>query len=279
MFLTKKDLRKILLMAICYFALGCALIVFSFLLKDIDTEQFGDLLGVVGVGICLLNPIFIYTSIKTKGELELINIGNKLVRKELNPAEFIKYYEFVKSSDDLVINKPSKDVLQILILSYDLLDENEKALEAADEMINISRNKSRAFAELLKASLLFSCDRKDEAEQLFVNAQKQKLGILSIALVDTILKSDRAFAMGDYKTVELYMLKKLEQKFPKPDNLDMISSNYTLGMVYEKLKDNQKAVFHYGYCERFGGQTAFRKNAAERIEKINRENLQAQPEI
>lgn len=49
-------------------------------------------------------------------------------------------------------------------------------------------SEKKAFANLFKVSLLFSYDKKEEAEALFNKTQKQKLDIISKSLIDGILK-------------------------------------------------------------------------------------------
>lgn len=132
----------------------------------------------------------------------------------------------------------------------------------------VLNEKKRSFANLIKVSYLFSYDIKDEAENIFNETQKLKLSFMCKALTDAILKSDRAMVMGDYKTAELYYLTMLEQAFPKLDNLGKLIAHYKLGEVYEKLQDNEKAVFYYKYCANHGGETAIRLSAKSAIERI-----------
>ena len=117
---------------------------------------------------------------------------------------------------------------------------------------------------------MFSCGRIEEAETLFNEVQQHKLDMICCGLVDAILKSDRAMAMGDYKTVEMNYLKVLERAFPKPDNLGKLVTHYGLGEVYEKLQDNNKAIFHYQYCADFGGETAIKQSAIEKLQYLSR---------
>lgn len=98
--------------------------------------------------------------------------------------------------------------------------------------------------------------------------RKQKLGIMRNGLADAILKGDRAMAMGDYKTVEKYNLNMLERKFPKLDNLGKLIVHYRLGEIHEKSYENNKAITHYQYCVDFGGETAIKKSAMEKIQYI-----------
>ena len=120
----------------------------------------------------------------------------------------------------------------------------------------------------MRVAILYSCGEKDEAEELFVQVQKGKLNMMCQALADIIYKSDRAMAMGDYKTVETHTLKRLEQTFPKLDKLTQVTLHHQLGAVYEKCQEYEKAMPHYRYCANFGGETAIKTSARAALERI-----------
>ncbi len=101
MFLTKKSFRKILIMAICYFVLGTACLTFAILFTNMGID--GAFLFALAVIVYVLNVIMIFCGRYVEGKGKLINLGNKLVRNELKPAEFIKHYELLKNTDDLII--------------------------------------------------------------------------------------------------------------------------------------------------------------------------------
>lgn len=266
MFLTKKGLFKILIMAICYFILGSIAIFVWAVFKSMGIqENFLLILGIIAYSLCV--PL-IFWGRYAEGKGKLINSGMQLVRKELKPADFIRQYETLKNTKELVINKPSIEALQLVALAYDLLDDKEAALATVDEMIDTAGDKKKTFAKLVKASFLFSYERKEEAERLFEAAQKQKLDFMSQSLADAILKSDRAMAMGDYKTVEAYNLQALQRSFPKLDNLGKLIVHFKLGEVYEKLQDGEKAVTYYRYCVAHGGETAITKTAGEKLQAL-----------
>ena len=254
-------------MAICYFLLGSISIALWVVFNSMGINE--NSLLVLGIIVYLLCVLMFFWGKYAEGKGKLINLGNKLVRNELKPVEFIKHYEFLRNSDDLIICKPSIEILQLITIAYDSLDDREKALATVDEMIDIAGEKKKVFARLFKASLLFSYDKKEDAEVLFNEMQKQKLDIISAGLVDAILKSDRAMAMGDYKTVEAYNLQMLARSFPKLDNLGKLIVHYKLGEVYEKLHDKEKAVTYYQYCATYGGETAIKTSAIEKLQPIN----------
>lgn len=92
-------------------------------------------------------------------------------------------------------------------------------------------------------------------------------------MVDSILKSDRAMILGDYKTVELYNLELLERSFPKLDNLGKLIVNYKLGEVYEKQGEIKKALARYEYCAENGGDTAIKTSASREIENLQKREV------
>ncbi len=266
MFLTKKSLRKILIMAGAYFILGSFCITLGTMFANLGVgDGFLLILGVISLA---LGVLFAFWGRYAEGKGKLINLGNRLVRKELKPAEFIKEYEILKNSKDLVINKPSFEVLQLVVLAYNCLEEQESCLSVADEMIAVADEKKKTMAKLFKVSILFAYNRTEEADELFNELRKCKLNLMCTAMADAILKSDRAMAMGDYKTVEAYNLKMLEQEFPKLDNCSKLVYNYKLGEIYEKLNDKEKAISFYRYCADNGGETAIRASAKAAIEKL-----------
>ena len=253
-------------MAICYFVLGSIAISLWFVFNNMGINE--NFLLILGIIVYLLCILMIFWGRYAEGKGKLINLGNKLVRNELKPAEFILHYESLKNSNDLVIKKPSNEVLQLVAVAYDSLDDKENALLTVDEMIDTANDKRRSFSNLIKCSFLFSYGNIEEAELLFNEIQKQKLDIMSRGLVDAILKSDRAMAMGDYKTVEAYNLKMLVRSFPKLDNLGKLIVHYKLGEVYEKLRDKEKALSNYQYCVNNGGETAIKASATEKLQYI-----------
>ncbi len=266
MLLTKKGILKIALMVVCYVLLGTVCVILSLVFKHMGFP--GEFLLIIGIVLYVLCVLMVLWGRFAEGKGILIGLGNKLVREELKPAEFLREYEKVKNADDLVINKPSVEVLQPVMIAYDILDDRENALATANEMIAGSQGAKKTLATLFKTSLLFSYGQTEEAEALFVEAQKQKLNYMCNVLVDGIFKSDRAIAVGDYSTAETYLLKLLAPTRPKPDNLTKVLAHYQLGEVYEKLEQPDKALAHYRYCAEFGGETAIKKSAVEKLQQM-----------
>lgn len=267
MFLTRKSFWKISIMAICYIVLGSACIAVGIAFTCFQTDA--TLLFVLGALLYLFCPLLILWGRYAEGKGILINLGNKLVGHELKPAEFIKRYEDLKSATDLVIKKPSMEILHLVAIAYDSLDDKENCLSAVDEMIAVASEKKKSFAKLIKTSILFSYGMTEEAEALFIEVQGTELNFLCQTLRDSLLKSDRAMAMGDYKTVEIYNLKLLAQTFPKLNNLSKLLLHFKLGEIYEKLQDKEKAIFYYQYCVNHGGETAIKEAAKNALERVS----------
>ncbi len=266
MFLTRKGLGNILLRAICCFVLGSICVLLAWALRDVPSDaNILRILGAISYVFCLLA---IACGYYTESKANLFNSGNKLVRTALRPADFVKAYETLDNDQTLVVKKPDIEVLHLLAIAYCLLGEWEKELYVIHQMIDVASDKKKSFANLVKVSFLFTHNKAEEAETLFNETQKQKLDFICSGLVDAILKMDRAMAMGDYKTVEMFALKTLERPFPKPDNLEKLMLHYKLGEVYEKTKEFQKAETHYRYCADNGGETVLKTTAMEQLQYL-----------
>ncbi len=254
MFLTKKGQMKAIAVGAVYFILGFICSIFSI--------KLGVITIIAGVAFALYIR-------RVEGYGRWLNLGIKLVRKQLRPHEFINTYESLKNANNLVVNKPEFDVLQLAAVAYNCVGEREKCLSTVDEMIAVAPLKKKAIANLVKVSYLFDYGEIDKAEQLLINTQKLKFNAFADLLHNSILKDDRAMAMGDYKVAEACFIKRLEQTFPKPDNLSKLICHYNLGEIYEKTNEPEKALLHYKYCADNGGQTVIRKAAQEKIRLQN----------
>ena len=270
MLLTKKGFAKVLIMAICYIALGSISIAFWAIFAFTGSEA--TLLLILGIVLYLLCALITLWGLYAEEKGKLLNTAQKLVRVELRPAEFIKQYEALRGSPELIINKPCFETLQMLAIAYDTLDDRESCLATVKEMISVAPDKKKNQVELFYVSVLFSYEKKDEAERLFNELQVQRLDAVGKMMVDSILKSDRAMVMGDYKTVEMYNLQLLERAFPKLDNLGKLIVNYKLGEVYEKQGKIEKSLAHYKYCAINGGETAIKISAERAIENLQRKD-------
>lgn len=260
MFLSKKSLIKILVLPIICFVVGVIGLYFAIVAALLDIDS--TMLFILSILLFLWGVLGIFTFLKNEGKVKYIKLANKLVNNELRPAEFIKEYELLRNSQDLVIKKPSIEILQLVLAAYDSLGDEENSLAIADEMIAVASDKKKSYAKLMKSAILFSHGKVEEAEAIFSEAQSGKRDFLTIALTDILIKSDRAIAMGDYKIAEAYFLSSLEQTFPKPSNLSKLSGHYGLGEIYEKTGEKEKALTHYQYCAENGGET-YMKSAAE----------------
>ena len=266
MFLTKKGFWKIIIIALCYFVLGSFRMAAGAILATLGADV--KFLFVLGTFCYIFCPIVIACGRYAEGKGKLINLGNKLVRNELKPYEFIKEYQRLRNSNELVVNKPSIKILQLVAIAYDSLDDRKNCLCAVEEIISIANEKKKMFAKLIKCSFLFSYDMIDEAEAIFTEARTSKQNFICQAFTDAIFKSNRAMAMGDYKTAEAYNLKMLSQIFPKLDNLSKLTLYYKLGEVYEKLQNYEKAIPYYKYCIDNGGATAIKESARCALQRM-----------
>ncbi len=266
MFLTKKGFAKILVLSILCFAVGSICLFFAIVSAMLDIDS--TTLFILSILLFLWGVLVIFTVRNAEGKIVHIKLANKLVNNELRPAEFIKEYELLKNSQDLVIKKPDIEILQFVLAAYDSLGDKENSLAIADEMISVAGDKKKAYAKLMKSSLLFSHGEIEEAEAIFAEAQKGKLNFLTAALADTVIKSDRAIAMGDYKIAEPYLLNRLEQTFPKPSNLSKVDLHYSLGKIYENTGEKEKALNYYQYCAENGGETYMKAAAEDAIKRL-----------
>lgn len=266
MFLTRKGFWTIVLLAVCYFVIGSFCIAAGTVLVILGADA--TFLFVLGAFCYVLCPLVVVWGRYAEGKGKWINLGNKLVRNELNPHAFIKEYQRLKNATDLVVNKPSIAVLHLVAIAYDSLNDRENCLCTVEEMISVASKKEKMLAKLIKCSFLFSYDRIDEAEAIFIEASASKQSFLCQALTDAIFKGDRAMAMGDYKTVETHILKALSQTFPKLDPLTKLALHHKLGEVYEKLQNYEKAISCYQYCMDNGGETAIKESAKTALQRI-----------
>lgn len=265
MFLTKKSIIRIALMAGAYFVLGTACIILAIICAALQQESKILYLGILLYPFC---PLIAWWGVYTEGKAKWIALANRLVMNELDPDEFLARYHELISSPDLVICKPSMDVLQFVVIAYDSLDDRESCIAAVDDMIAQAPEKKKIFAMINKASVLFSYGRLEEAEALFTEIRAAKKDLVCTNLTDVVLKSDRALAMGDDKTAEDYNLKLLEQKFPKINPLTALVAHFSLGKIYERQQNTQKAILHYQYCAEHGGKTAMQSAAKAALERL-----------
>ena len=266
MFLTKKSLLKIIIIAIIYFVLGSICFPLGMLLTLLGLDN--TIIIVLGIFCLVAGALILVMGRYVEGKLNLENKAITLIRKELRPADFLAEYECLINSNDLVVNKPSFEMLHYVAAAYSLLDQTEKVSEIFEEMMAVVPEKKKTYALFLKAGLLYERGRTEEADKLFEETYKLKLDFSAKAQADIVINAFRAIAKGDYKLAELYYLKSLECTFPKPDNLSKLIFHYELAKLYEKMQENEKAIPHYQYCAENGGQTAMRESAKAALERL-----------
>lgn len=259
MFLTKKALRKIWLLV------GADLLVaaFSFLSAIVFAFLEMEFLTLVIIGcLCLVLAFLSYkTGHYTESKGKLITEGNKLLIQQLRPAEFVRLYEERSADQTNVIAKPDSDVLQLLLTAYDVMGEQDRALEIAEQLLTVAPEGKRSIAKVLKCSLLFSIGRTEEAEDLYRELISGKMNMLTKNIADVLMKTDRALSLGDYTTAEACFNQSLTRKFPKPTPLSRLSAHYYLAKICYKTNRTDEAESHRKFCIENGGETMMQRQA------------------
>lgn len=273
MLLTKAGLRKIVIIAAIYFLIGSFSLTVGLGVGSLfrDTRVNTAPLIRLGVIAYVVGILSVFWGWYAEGKGKLLAKGNRLISRELNPAEFIREYDAQRESPGLVVCRPGPELLQLLMMAYDALNDFAAALAAADAQLAAATGKRVTRARIYKAALLYSYDRTEEAEAIFTEISRQRLGAVDTLIYDALLKADRAVARGDYRTAEAYCLKKLEHGFPRPCPLETLYLHGKLALLYERLGEREQALEHYRYCAENGGGTALRGKAAEALERLRGE--------
>ena len=268
MFLTRKALRKIRLLVGAYFAIGAFCLVAWLVLYVVSRREEGPLLVILGLLCFLLGLLFRQVGRYAEGKGRLINSGNKLILHQLLPDEFIRLYQEMRDGPDTVIAKPDFDVLRLVIAAYDALGDTEHTLETLSEMRSIAPDKKKPQVKLLTASVLFSVGRVEEAEPLFNEGRQEGTDVMTRSMADLVLKSDRAMALGDFSTAELYYRQALTQPFPKATPLSLLYGHFALARICSKTGRLEEAKVHCTYCVENGGHTAVQAEAVKMAEEL-----------
>lgn len=263
MLFTYKSFWRIFAMCIVYFFLGsislALSVAFSFGTPDLT-------LFWLGISLYALIPIFAFWLRSAEGKGKPLALGYRLLRRDMRPAAFLAEYEALKNAPDLMICRPSTDLLQMVAVAESMLGHTDRALATVEEMIATAPKKKLTYAKMVKVSFLFVAGKIEEAEALLFTLRTGKLDILSQTLASAILEGDRAMAIGDYKTVEASRLRQLDSRFPKLDNLGRLAVHYDLAEIYMKMGNTESATLHYRFCAENGGETVLRENAIAALE-------------
>ena len=258
MYLTNKQRRKIRLLTGAYIAIGAisllAFIVFGPYNEDLT-------LLILGLLMLLLSPVIYKVGRYGEGQAKLINKGNKLVLGQLRPAEFLQIYEETRNNPDNVVAEPKFDVLQMVLLAYDVLGKTEEALDTLALMATVVPEKKRHLLKGLQASLLYANGKVEQAEKLYTELLNTKLDIMAAAVMNALTNADRAMARGDFATAEAYFNRTLTQAFPKPNPLGVVQTHFNLATIYLKTDRTEEAKTHLDYCIAHGGETFFQSQA------------------
>ena len=266
MFLTKKALVKIWVMALKYVILG----VLCFLMPLVHTalRPYSVEWVVFGIIVLLLALLFYKWGRFSEGKGKLLNKGRKLIFFEMRPAEFIRLYEEARDCPSNVVSEPDFDVLTMLGAAYDALDDEERELEILEQMSRIDFKNKEIRVKILKASVLFDKGRKEEAEEIYVEVLRGKKDAFTTAQLDAVTKCDRALAMGDYAVAEEYCKEQLIRPFPKPTPYEDLIHHFKLAEIYCKTDRCDEAKQHLNYCIENGKELPLVDKARAMLEGI-----------
>ena len=264
MLLTKKDRLKAILLGVIYFLLA---VIIDFI-SSFFTYLSGDrVLVVCEVILAVMCPLSIISCLWAYGN-KILTRATKLVYNELRPGQFIEEYDALRNSPNLVVNKPSQSVFQLVAYAYYLMGEREKCLETYDEMIKTANAKKRPYATLLKVSAMYEYGMCDEAEKLFLETQRGKLTLVQVGLVNNVIKHERAMVRGDYNIAESSMHEIIGRDFPKPNNSELLVCHWRLAKIHMEKDEIDLAIPHLDYCATSGGETAIRTEAMKKLSEL-----------
>ena len=266
MFLTQKALKRIRLLVGVYCGIGafCLIVSIIFVYFDIETR----FLAVLGAIALLLGVVFRKFGRYAEGKGKLLNLGNKLVCRELRPAEFIKAYEQARDCIDNVISKPDFDVLKMVTTAYDCMGETERALETIEQMQSIASEGMKPIAIIFKSSMLYGLGRVEEAEELYSQAVNMELNFAAKSAMEALMKLDRAVALKDYTTAEAYGKQLLNKTFPKNTPLTILVINFTLAEICYKTDRLEETKSYLEYCVENGGETVIKTSASDMLKEL-----------
>ncbi len=257
MYLTKKQLVKIWAITGLYIAIGIVSLAFFFAFLPYSEAA----LLIIGLLMLLLSPIIYKVGRYGEGQAKLISKGNKLVLQQLRPAELLRIYEEARNNPDNVVAEPKFDVLQMVLLAYDVLGKTEEALDTLALMATVVPEKKRHLLKGLQASLLYANGKVEEAEKLYTELLNTKLDIMAAAVMNALTNADRAVARGDFATAEAYFNRTLAQTFPKPNPLGVVQTHFNLATIYLTTDRTEEAKTHLDYCIAHGGETFFQSQS------------------
>lgn len=266
MFLTKKSLKKIRLLTVAYLILGVICFAFYAVFTSLFIEC--NFLLILGIISWAFGAVFCATGRYAEGKAKLLNMGNKLVLRELRPAEFVRLYEQARDCTNNVVSKPDFDVLQMVSMAYDAMGDTERELETLDQMFLIADDKKKTRVKLLKASVLYSVGRLSEADKLYNEALNEKMDLLAQTTLDAVIKGDRAMALGDFATAEAYHKQMLARTTIKNIPLSVLVIHFSLATIYYKTERFDEAKIHLDYCVKNGGETGMKSAAADMLNNL-----------
>lgn len=267
MFLTRKALKKVKLLVGVYCGLGalCFIVSIIFVYFHIETA----FLAVMGAIALFLGVIFNKFGRYAEGKGKLHNLGNKLVFHQLCPAEFVRIYEEKRDCPDNVVSKPDFDVLKMLVTAYDAMGKTDEELEILDQMLSISVGGRQAQAKLLKSSVLFDIGKTEEAEQLYSEVLNGEMDLITKSLLENVMKTDRAIALGDFTTAEAYLKSLIANPRYNKRPLTALYLRMDLGKIYCKTNRFKEAKACLEYCIQNSGETNVKTEAEKMMKEYN----------
>lgn len=269
MFLTRQAIRKIRIMTGLYYFLGvifCSVgIICLYFSRIFSISLLDNIILALSLGILcfVIGAVNIKINKYSEGKGKLINLGNKLVLKELRPAEFIRLYEEKRDCPDNVVSKPDFEVLQLLLVAYEALGDKQHETETLEQMLLIAPKKKKSVSKLLKAIVFYNTGRVEEADRIYSEVLSEKVDLMTKYLFDNIIKSDRAMAVGDYAVAEVYYEQLLAKTSPKNSPLTILYAHYNLAKIYIATERSEEAKTHLNYCIENGGDTFMKSKATD----------------
>lgn len=265
MFLTRKDIILIRLVSSSYFILAASSLISAYTsFKAGESFVLYIVFAVLWLFPGTLHP---YTGRYNRGCAKYVNMGNKLVNKELRPADFIKAIDEKIEDRSTIVLKPHPRVLALLIAAHNLLGDNESALKYAERIATAKTKQQIISAKLLKASVLYASGKTDVAENLFHEIESiNPRGIIKTNF-NELRCIDRAMVSEDYALAEDYIRKKLAKPSLIPNSMILIY-HWNLYCICVKTDRENEAAIHLKYCAEHGGETAIKQKAKEMLDKL-----------
>jgi len=260
MYLSKNSLVKIILTASAFLIIGAVFFCAAYFIgKSEISPKPTIIIGAVFTSLAFISfPTVIYAD----GISKPFSEGDRLVRRDLQPEKFILFYKELTNKENSAVIKERYDMLELLYLSYRLLDDRRGALEVVQRMKTELKEKYRPKAAVYYAELLYEKGDVQTADGLLSEAEKKDGGSELCAMVDAARRSARARAVSDRETEEKYYTGLLSAAgIFKADNAAALFAHFRLYEICKEEGRDKEAAEHLKYCAENGGRTAISKLA------------------